>query len=110
MLVRSTKGAEIVWRRKVTLLCAKTKRSRHEQDMRHQPLSLERHLLRLISNRTAGFALMFAGDLHRGTLTFQRSKASGKLERNVIHLTIAMLPGLSKKSSCVRYAMLPLST
>jgi hypothetical protein len=28
----------------------------------------------------------------------------------VIHSTIAMLPGLSKKSSCVRYAILPLST
>ena len=48
MLVRSTKGGEIVWRRKATLLCAKTKRSRHEQDMRRQPLSLLKHLLRLL--------------------------------------------------------------
>src|SRR6185503_9714275 len=39
MLVRSTKGGEIVWRRRATLLCARTKQSRHEQDTRHQPLS-----------------------------------------------------------------------
>ncbi len=44
-------GGEIVWRRKVTLLCAKTKQSRHEQDTRHQPLSLLRHLLRLTGKR-----------------------------------------------------------
>src|SRR5512146_3186115 len=47
MLVRSTKGEENVWRRKATPLCARTKQSRHEQDTRHQPLSLRRHLLRL---------------------------------------------------------------
>jgi len=44
MLVRSTKGGEIVWRRRVTLLCARTKQSRHEQDTRHQPLNLLRYL------------------------------------------------------------------
>ena len=58
MLVRSTKGGEIVWRRKATLSCAKTKRSRHEQDTRHQPLCLLRHLLRLIGKRFVTFALM----------------------------------------------------
>src|SRR5436190_12973877 len=44
-------GVEIVWRRKATLLCAKTKQSRPEQDTRHQPLNLLRHLLRLIGKR-----------------------------------------------------------
>jgi hypothetical protein len=111
MLVRSTKGGEIVWRRKATLLCAKTKRSRHEQDMRHQPLSLARHLLRVISNRTAAFALMSPAIFTaEHSAIVPKIKASGKLHRNVIHSTIAMLPGLSKKSSCVRYAILPLST
>jgi hypothetical protein len=51
MLVGWTKGGEIVWRGKATLLCAKTKRSRHEQDTRHQPLSPPRLLLRLIGER-----------------------------------------------------------
>src|SRR5580658_8534657 len=89
MLVRSTKGGEIVWRRKATLLCAKTKRSRHEQDMRHQPLSLARHLLRLISNRTAAFALMLPAIFNaEHSAIVPKIKASGKLHRNVIHSTM----------------------
>ena len=43
------KGYALV--RKDTLSCAKTRRSRHEQDTRHQPLSVLRHLLRLIGKR-----------------------------------------------------------
>jgi hypothetical protein len=43
-------------------LCAKTKRSRHEQDTRHQPLSLLRHLPRLIGKRC--LTVDVAGDLH----------------------------------------------
>ena len=54
MLVRSTKGGEIVWRRRATLLCARTKQSRHEQDTRHQPLSLLRYLPRLIGKVVVG--------------------------------------------------------
>ena len=34
--------------KKATLSCAKTKRSRHKQDTRHQPLSVLQYLLRLI--------------------------------------------------------------
>jgi hypothetical protein len=41
-------GGEIVWLRKATLLCVKTKQSRHGQDTRHQPLSLPKHLLQPI--------------------------------------------------------------
>ena len=51
MLVRSSKGGEIVWRRRATLLCARTKQSRHEQDTRHQPL---RYLPRLIGKVVIG--------------------------------------------------------
>jgi hypothetical protein len=54
MLVRSTKGGEIVWRRKATLLCARTKQSSHEQDTRHRPLGLLRHLPQLISKVVVG--------------------------------------------------------
>ena len=54
MLVRSTKGGEIVWRRKATLLCARTKQSSHEQDTRHQPLGLLRHLPQLIGKVVMG--------------------------------------------------------
>ena len=54
MLVRSTKGGEIVSRRRVTLLCARTKQSRHEQDTRLQPLNLLRYLPRLIGKVVMG--------------------------------------------------------
>jgi hypothetical protein len=54
MLVQSTKGGEIVWRRKATLLCARSKQSRHEQDTRHQPLSLLRRLPQLIGKVVMG--------------------------------------------------------
>jgi len=51
MLVQSTKGGEIVWRRKATLSCAKTRRSKHEQDTQRQPLSVLQHRLRPIGRR-----------------------------------------------------------
>ena len=54
MLVLPTKGGEIVWRRKATLLCARIKQSRHEQDTRHRPLSLLRRLPHLISKLVMG--------------------------------------------------------
>jgi hypothetical protein len=44
-------GGEIVWPRRATLSCAKTRRSKHEQDMRRQPLSVLRHRLRPIGKR-----------------------------------------------------------
>jgi hypothetical protein len=45
------KGGEIVWPRGATLSCAKTRRSKHEQDTRPQPLSVLRHRLRPIGKR-----------------------------------------------------------
>ena len=47
-------GGEIVWRRKATLLCARTKQSKHEQDTRHQSLSLLRRLSHLIGKVLMG--------------------------------------------------------
>jgi hypothetical protein len=46
-----TRGAEIVWPRRVTLSYPKTRRSRHEQDTPHQQLSAPHHLLPLIDKR-----------------------------------------------------------
>ena len=54
MLVRSTKGGEIVWRTRATLWYARTKQSRPEQDTRHQPLSLLRYLPQLIGKVVMG--------------------------------------------------------
>jgi hypothetical protein len=52
--VRSTKGGEIVWRRRATLWYARTKQSRHEQDTRHRPLSLLKYLPRMIGRVVMG--------------------------------------------------------
>lgn len=51
-VVQSSKRGEIAWPRKATLLCAKTKRSKREQGMRRQPLSVRQPRLRPTSERT----------------------------------------------------------
>ena len=74
MLVRSTKGGEIVWRRKATLLCARTKQSSHEQDTKHLPLGLLRHPPQLIGKVVMGqyprmmLAFTLAYVFHQGWL------------------------------------------
>jgi hypothetical protein len=50
-LVEWTKWGETAWPRRATLSCAKTRRSKHEQDMRRRPLSVPQPRLRPTNKR-----------------------------------------------------------